>query len=84
MLYFSKVGRITLIKSTVSNLPTYLMAFFPFHLSVANRIEKFQRGFLWGGQGEEVKYRMGIRNLLKFSHAFLGKWLWRCGLEREA
>jgi hypothetical protein len=55
-LYLSKGGRITLIKSTLSNLPTYFMSLFPLPTSVANRIEKLQRDFLWGGMGEEVKF----------------------------
>jgi hypothetical protein len=91
MLYLSKGGRITLINSTLSNLPTYFMSLFPLPASVANRIEKLQ--------GNEFKYHLvrwskvctpiskeglGIKNLLKFNHALLGKLLWRYGLEREA
>jgi hypothetical protein len=37
MLYLSKGGRLTLIKSTLSNLPTYYLSLFP-----------IQRDFLWG------------------------------------
>jgi hypothetical protein len=39
-LYLSKRGKITLIKSTLSNLPTYLMSLLPLMASIANRIEK--------------------------------------------
>jgi len=48
-LYLSKGGRVTLIKSTLSNLPTYFLSLFPIPVRVANRIEKLQRDFLWGG-----------------------------------
>ena len=51
-LYLSKGGRVTLIKSTLSNLPTYFLSLFPVPASVANRIEKFQRNFLWGSFGD--------------------------------
>ena len=92
MMYLSKGGRVTLIKSTLANLPTYYMSLFPLPVSVANRMEKLQRDFLWGGLGEEFKYHLvswskvcspvsvgglGIRNLLMFNRALLGKWLWR-------
>ena len=36
----SKEGRLTLIKSTLSNLPTYLLSLFPIPSSVANKSEK--------------------------------------------
>jgi len=36
----SKGGMITLIKSTLSNLPIYLMSLFPLLAGVANHIEK--------------------------------------------
>ena len=46
-LYLTKGGKLTLIKSTLSNLPTYYMSLFPIPMSVAKRIEKLQREFLW-------------------------------------
>lgn len=89
-LYLSKGGRVTLIKSTLSNLPTYFLSLFPIPASVGARIEKLQRDFLWGGIGDEFKYHLvkwskvctpvsegglGIRNLVVFNKALLGKWL---------
>jgi len=53
-LYLSKGGRLTLIKSTLSNLPTYYLSIFPILVGVANRLEKLQRDFLWGGIGESM------------------------------
>jgi hypothetical protein len=47
-LYLSKGSRITLIKSTVANLPMYYMYIFPLLVGVANRIDKLQRD-LWVG-----------------------------------
>jgi hypothetical protein len=55
-LYLSKGVRVTLIKSTLSNLPTYFLSLFSIPMHVSNRIEKLQRDFLWGGIGEEFKY----------------------------
>ena len=39
-LYLFKGGRVTLIRSTLSNLPTYFLSLFPIPAVVANRIEK--------------------------------------------
>jgi hypothetical protein len=89
-LYLSKGGRVTLVNSTLSNLPTYYLSLFPVLVSVANRIEKIQIDFLWGGMGHEPKMHLvnwdqvrhplragglGIRNILKFNKALSGKWL---------
>ena len=54
-LYLSKRGRVTLNKSTLSNLPTYFLSLFPIPASVANRIKKLQRNFLWDSLGDDPK-----------------------------
>jgi hypothetical protein len=96
-MYLSKGGRVTLIKSTLSNLPTYFLSLFPIPSSVVSRIEKLHRDFLWGGLGEDFKYHpvswstvcsliseggLGIWNLRTFNKALLGKWLRRYELEK--
>jgi hypothetical protein len=98
-MYLSKGSRVTLIKSTLTNLPTYYLSLFPLSASVANHMEKIQCDFLWVGLGEEFKHHLaswskvcslisegglGIKNLMVFNHALLGKLLWGYGLEREA
>jgi hypothetical protein len=98
-MYLSKGGRLTLIKSTLSNLPTYYLSLFPIPASVAQRIEKIQRNFLWGNSEEVINFHLvrldhictpysngglNIRNLRRFNEALLGKWLWRFRVEREA
>ena len=41
-LYLSKRGKVTLIKSTLSSLPTYFLSLLPLPGKVANRMEKLQ------------------------------------------
>jgi hypothetical protein len=97
-LYLSKGGRVTLIKSTLSSIPTYLLSLFLLPASVAHRLEKLQRDFLWGSIGEEKRFHLirwdkvclpfqngglAIKNLRLFNQALLGKWIWRFGTERD-
>jgi hypothetical protein len=55
-LYLSKGGKLTLIKSTLSSIPTYFLFLFPIPTRVANRLEKLQRDFLWCGMEEKPKF----------------------------
>ncbi|KAG2711915.1 hypothetical protein I3760_04G100300 [Carya illinoinensis] len=86
--YLFKGGRITLIKSTLSNIPTYFLSLFPLPVGVANRMDRIFRAFLWGGMENEKKLHLlkwdmictplslgglGIRKLKTFNKALLGK-----------
>ena len=58
-LYLSKCGRLTLLKSTLSSLPTYYLSLFTIPKAVAMRLECIQRNFLWGSSVECYKYPFG-------------------------
>ena len=90
--YISKGRRITLIKSTMASMPIYQMSLFRMPKVAARRLEKLQRGFLWGGGNLERKAHLvnwevvcadkekgglGLRKLALLSKALLGKWIWR-------
>ena len=87
-----------IIKSTLSNLPTYYLSLFSIPMGVAWHIEKLQRDFQWHGIEDEFKFYLvnwrivcaslssnglSIRNLDQFNHALLGKWFWGYRTERE-
>ena len=89
-MYLSRGGRLILIKSTLSNFPTYFLSLFLIPAEVAKRIEKIQRNFLWGSTKEVAKFHLvkwevicspyshgglAIKNLRKFNEALLGRWL---------
>ena len=56
--YISKGGRLTLIRSTLSNLPIYLLSLFRLPKGVKSKLEKIQRDFLWGGGSETRKIHL--------------------------
>ena len=95
-IYLSKDGRLTLLKSTLSSLPTYFLSLFTIPQAVATRLERIQRNFLWEASKDVFKHSLvawekvclpvedgglGIRRVGLFNQAFLGKWLWRFGKE---
>ena len=56
--YLSKEDRLTLIKSTLSNLPIYFMSLFVIPRKVRLRLEKIQREFLWGDLEQRRKIHL--------------------------
>lgn len=54
----SKEGITVLIKSTLSNVPTYFLFLLPLQVGVSNRIEKLQCKFLLSGLDEEFKIHL--------------------------
>ena len=88
--YLSKGGHLTLIKSTLSNLPIYFMSLFVIPRKVKLRLEKIQTELLRGDLKKRRKIHLvrwtvickdkrrgglGLRHLKDFNHALLGKWL---------
>nr|CAN72177.1 hypothetical protein VITISV_012537 [Vitis vinifera] len=97
--FISKGGRITLIRSTLASIPTYLMSLMRMPRVVKLRLEKIQRDFLWGGGALEKKPHLikwgivcshkkkgglGIRDLTILNRALLCKWSWRFAVERDS
>ena len=85
-----------LLKITLSSLPTYYLSLFTIPKVVGTRLESIQRNFLWGSSEGCFEYplvawekvcspievgSLGIRNVMSFNQALLGKWLWRYGYE---
>nr|CAN77770.1 hypothetical protein VITISV_044337 [Vitis vinifera] len=96
--YISKSGRITLIKSILTSMPIYQMSLFRMPKTVARRLEKVQRDFLWGEGNLERKAHLvnwevvcadknkgglGLRKLALLNKALLGKWIWRFAFDKD-
>ncbi|KAJ9703126.1 hypothetical protein PVL29_004763 [Vitis rotundifolia] len=97
--YLSFGGRITLIQSCLTHLPSYFLSLFKIPASVVAKIEKLQRDFLWSGVGEGKRDHLvrwdvvckpktigglGLGNISWRNLALLGKWLWRYPREGSA
>ena len=92
----SRWGRLTLLRSTLCSLPIYFMSLFTIPASIASRLEKIMRDFLWNsndnGNGlhwvnwnEVCRPKqlggLGIRPLRDMNEALKTKWLWRFAKE---
>ena len=88
-----------MIRSTLSNLPIYLMSILQLPRGVRIRLEQIQRDFLWGGGAlvrrphlvrwaticlDRRKGGLGVKSLSTLNKALLCKWSWRFANERGA
>ncbi|RVW59906.1 hypothetical protein CK203_086943 [Vitis vinifera] len=79
--YLSFGGRITLIQSCLTHMPCYFLSLFKIPASVAAKIERMQRDFLWSGVG---KAKETIWEVVVEIFFLIGKWLWRYPREGSA
>ncbi|MDV3153228.1 MAG: reverse transcriptase domain-containing protein, partial [Candidatus Phytoplasma australasiaticum] len=85
-------GRVTLIKSVLTSLPTYYFSLFKVPKKVGKELEGLMRRFLWGGSEDVRKLPwvawdnitkpiqeggLGIAKLEISNKALLVKWIWR-------
>jgi len=88
--HISLVGRVTLISYVLSVIPLYYLSLFKMSIFVSKEINRIQRDFLWGlgHQGRKIAWvswdinfnpkkdgGLGIKDLLLFNKALLGKWV---------
>jgi hypothetical protein len=98
-IYLSKGVRLTMVKSTLFNLLYIICLFSLFQWEWLISLRDLQGIFLWGSIRDEVKFNLvigaricslikssglGVRNLIKFSRALLGKLLWWYAMDTEA
>lgn len=87
----SYVGRLNLIKHTLLSIPIYSTIVFKLPTSIAKKIDRLCREFLWSGEEGKKKFalvawktiwrdkkegRLGISRMSVVSEALLGKMVW--------
>ncbi|CAN1258050.1 Putative ribonuclease H protein At1g65750 [Linum perenne] len=97
--FLSFGGRMTLLKSVLSQLPIYYFSLFQAPVEVLKELERIQNNFLWEGAGgdkrpylvswsmvQAPKYRggLGVLDLRRLNEALLSKWAWRYMTERNS
>lgn len=98
-MYLSRAGRVELINSSLAAIPLYYLSLFQIPISVAKKLERLMRNFLWGDSTDKKRLHwrswkkvcipkieggLGIRNLKITNEALLTKWLWRYGEEKTS
>jgi hypothetical protein len=94
--YLSLGGRLTLINSSLSNIPLYMLSLYLAPASVLKKMDVYRKRLLWNGGSSKNKYHLvkwdtvctaknigglGILNLRWMNISLLTKWLWK--LEKE-
>ena len=97
--YLSKGGKLTLIHSTLSSLPTYQLSVFKAPIGICKSIEKSWRNFLWKNHGDDkithlLRWNkititkenggLGIYKVADTNFSLLCKWLWRFHVEHNS
>lgn len=96
--YLSKGGKITLLKTALSNFPVYFLSLFSPPKAIVDQLERIQRNFLWDSHEGNHKFHLVGWNLIckpifkgglsshpiqMLSKDLLGKWLWRFCVEKN-
>ncbi|CAN1270601.1 Putative ribonuclease H protein At1g65750 [Linum perenne] len=92
-------GRVTLLKSVLSQLPIFYFSILRAPMSVIKELERIQNRFLWEGGGGDRKQHLvrwdivkapmssgglGVLDLKLLNTTLLSKWIWRYVKERNA
>jgi hypothetical protein len=85
-------GRFTLINSSLTSVPLYMLSFYRMPVGVKEKIDRIRNNFLWDETEGHKKYHLvnwqticmpkdqgglGVLDLEKMNISLLAKWLWK-------